>query len=241
MSLYPIPISEQLDWLAINRDNAANNLFGLPAIFEAYLKILPPLGIDYSVPIADYSFTKRTVADLNVRAVFWNQHNIINGQPNPEHLESITYREVAGILGLKYNAEFDSNSIRRFYGEWPPHLGSSTALNEAFAQQLAQTLGPESDAYFHGSIDEGNYDWDNDGFPTDWLELGTVGDLLIVHRRDGQLPTYTFSTNRAWCLYQSESTDSVVIGCAAHVAQALLTNPCLEVLLVSPLQDMPNP
>ena len=38
MSLYPIPISEQLDWLAINRDNAANNLFGLPAIFGGRLK-----------------------------------------------------------------------------------------------------------------------------------------------------------------------------------------------------------
>jgi len=230
MSLHLVSITEQLDWLSINRKNAAKNLFGLPLVFDAYLKILLPLGIDHSIPIATYSFAKRTVADLNFRAAFWNQHDIINGQPSPEHLESITYREVADILGLKYNSEFDSNSIRRFYGEWPPHLGSSPALNEAFVQQLAQALGPESDAYFYGSVDEGNYDWDEDGFPTDWLELGTAGDLLEVYRRDGQLPTYTFVTNHTWCLYQAESTDSVVIGCATHVAQILLTNPELEVL-----------
>ncbi|HEX8330368.1 MAG TPA: hypothetical protein VF629_22750 [Hymenobacter sp.] len=230
MSLRPIPITEQLDWLVVNRENAASNLLGLPQIFEAYLRILPPLGIDPSISLTDYPFAKRTVADLNIRAAFWNQHGIINGQPNPERLESITYREVADVLGLKYNAEFDSDSIRSFYGEWPPHLGSSATLNEAFVQQLAQTIGPESDAYFYGSVDEGNYDWDKDGFPIDWLESGTAADLLEVYRRDGQLPTYTFATNHAWCLYQSEPIDSLVIGCAAHMAQALLTNPKLEVL-----------
>lgn len=230
MSLRPIAITGQLDWLTISRENSAHNLFGLPQIFEAYLKVLLPLGIDPSIPIADYSFAKRTVADLNIRAAFWNQHGIVNGQPNPLRLKGITYREVADALGLEYDAEFDSNSISRFYGEWPPHLGSSATLNEAFVQQLAYTLGPESDAYFYGSTDAGNYDWDKDGFPTDWLESGTVGDSLEVYRRDGQLPTYTFANNHAWCLYQSESIDSLVIGCAAHMAQALLTNPKLEVL-----------
>ena len=111
-----------------------------------------------------------------------------------------------------------------------PHLGSSPTLNEAFLQQLAQTLGPESDACFYGSVDEGNYDWDENGFPIEWLESGIVGDLLEVYRRDGQLPTYTFATNHAWCLYQSESIDLLVIGCAAHMAQTLLINPKLEVL-----------
>ena len=230
MNLCPIPITKQLDWLIISHENAAHNLFKLPHIFEAYLKILPPLGIDPIIPISDYPFAKRTVADLNIRAAFWNQYGIINGQPNPERLKSITYREVANALGLEYNAEFDSNSISRFYGEWPPHLGSNAVLNEAFAQQLAQVLGPESDAYFYGSVDEGNYDWDKDGFPTDWLESGIAADLLEVYRRDGQLPTYTFAANHTWCLSQSESSDSVLIGCNTRMAQALLTNPELEVL-----------
>lgn len=235
MSLHSVPIVEQLNWLAVRSEKSANNSFGLPPVFEAYLKIFPPLGIDHSVPIATYSFNKRTVDDLNTRAAFWNQYGIVNGQPNPKQLESISYRAVANTLGLKYDAEFDSSVIGRFYGEWPPHLGSSVAQYEEFIQQLVHTIGPDSDAYFYGSVDEGNYDWDKDGFPTDWLELGKATDLSEVYRCDGQFPTYTFAINHAWCLYQSESTDSLIIGCAALSARALLTNPMLEVLLLSPL------
>jgi hypothetical protein len=62
------------------------------------------------VPIAAYSFAKRTLADLNARAAFWDTYHIQQGQPEPARLRPITYREVSARLGLAYEATL----VRRF-------------------------------------------------------------------------------------------------------------------------------
>jgi hypothetical protein len=228
MMLNSVPITDQLEWLPLKGESKAADLLGLPAAFDAYLKILPPLGIDRSIPITAYSFAKRTIIDLNARAAFWDKHGIINGKPGPGKLEKISYRELAAGLGLAYNSEFNSEIIRQFYGEWPPHLGSSAALEEDFVQQITQVLGPKTETYFYGSVEEGNYHWDNDRLPVEWLQQGIASDLLEVYRRDNQLPTYLFATDHSWCLYQGEWNNWVAIGCAAHIANELMTHPGLE-------------
>ena len=79
-----VPDTSPLDWLPLANDAPA--LTKLPLGFAAYLKLLPPLGIDRSVPVVDYSFAARTMEQLNARAAFWNQYGIVGGQPAPDRL-----------------------------------------------------------------------------------------------------------------------------------------------------------
>ena len=232
MPLSSIPIVAQLNWLPINLQEAPSALPGLPLGYDAYIKVLPPLGIDPDIPIASYSFAKRTIAELNARAAFWDKYGIQQGQPDATRLKRTSYGEVGATIGLAYTAALDSSAIQRFYGEWPPHLGSSSAFEKVFIQQLVQLLGPESPAYFYGSIEEGTYHWDEHGFPQDWLEQGSVADLLLVYQRDNKLPTYLFPADHSWCFYQGETMDWVAIGCSASLAQALLNHPDLEAIPV---------
>jgi hypothetical protein len=198
----------------------------LPAGFAAYLKLWPPLGIDRSVPVADYSFAARTVDQRNARATFWTAHGIQQGQPAPDRLVPTTYRQVAADLGAAFTAGFGPGAISRAYGGWPPHLGSSRALEVAFALQLVAVLGPRTDTYFFGSVAEGNYRWDAQGLPTNWLEQGPAGDVVDVYQQEGRWPTYTFAADRAWCLYQAEDQE-LALGCSLALAQQLQAHPTL--------------
>jgi hypothetical protein len=225
MSRSPVFYTSVLDWLPLDKGVPA--VSGLPLGFAAYLQLLPPLGINRSVPVADYSFATRTVAQLNARAAFWTQHGLVGGQPAPERLTPITYRQVAAEIGVPYTPAFGNEAIQRAYGGWPPHLGSSLALEVAFAQQLVAVLGPQTDAYFFGSVDEGYYRWDDQGLPTDWLGKGPAEDAVDLYRQERGWPTYTFATNREWCLYQGED-QLLALGCSRAVAQQLQTLPTVE-------------
>jgi hypothetical protein len=230
MGLTAVPLADQLHWLPLTPEAAFPGSLGLPVGYEAYLKLLPPLGIDRSIPIAAYSFAQRTVADLNARAAFWNAHGIRQGQPSADRLERITYRQAAGLAGMPDDEPLSGEAIRRFYGDWPPHLGTSAALEEAFVQQLVQVLGPTTHTFFYGSLENGNYHWNEEGLPVDWLEQGMCADLLTVYQRDNALPTYVFAADHAWCLYQGEWVEWSVMGCSAATAQELLQHSCLEAL-----------
>lgn len=229
MSLQSITITDQLDWLPTIPSAAAPVAPGLPQGYTAYLRILPPLGIDRSIPIAEYSLAKKTVAELNARVAFWNKYWIVQGQPSPSRLTPISYREVATSMGLAYDALFSSADIARAYGAWPPNLGSSPALEKAFVQQLLQVLGPATETYFYGSAEDGNGRWGDDGFREDWLQFGLTADLPSIYESNNQSPTYIFAADRAWCFYQSELAD-LVVGCNISLAQALLAQPGLEAL-----------
>ncbi|UOG73456.1 hypothetical protein MTX78_15125 [Hymenobacter tibetensis] len=228
MSLVSVPITNQLEWLSLALVAAAPNSFGLPTGYEGYVKLLPPLGIDRRIPIASYSFAQRTVADLNARAAFWDAHGIRQGQPPVDQLERITYRQAATLAGMPDHEPISSEAMRQFYGGWPPHLGSSPALEEAFVQQLVQVLGPIMTTLFYGSVEEGTYHWDEDGLPIDWLEQGVSADLLTVYRRDKGLPAYSFAADHTWCLYKVENAEWLAVGCSAAMAQALREHPYLE-------------
>jgi hypothetical protein len=226
MTLQAIPITDQLSWLPIHPPQAAAACARLPSGYDAYLKFLLPLGIDPSVPIASYSFAKRTLANLNARAAFWDRYHIQQGQP-AARLQPITYRELSATLGLAYEATLDSAAIRRHYGEWPPHLGSSTELTEALVWQLVHILGPQQPAYLYGSADEGNGVWDAEGFRSDWFAQGHVADLVTVYQQQGQLPTYCFALDHRWCLYQGEA-EWVALGCGAALAHTFLEEATIE-------------
>ena len=222
MPLSQVAITSQLAWLPENM-SGATALPELPAGYGAYLKLLLPLGIDTSVPLADYSFARNTVAELNARAAFWHKHGIVMGQPTASRLQPITHRAVAAALGLPYDAAFSSAAIRQAYGgHWPLHLDSSSLLTEAFAQQLAQLLGAATETYFYGSPEEGNADWDASGLPVSWLRMGTLADLPTVYRRDGVFPTYVFAADHSWCLYQAEDEDWLAFGGTTGLADVLL-------------------
>lgn len=227
MPLRTLSLIDQLGWLPTHPQQAAAACSALPRGYDVYLKLLSPLGIDPSVPIASYSFAKHTTVDLNARAAFWDTHHIQRGQPDPARLQPITYREISAQLGLAYEATLDSAAIQRHYGEWPPHLGSSAALAEVFVRQLVSLLGPQEPAYLYGSAEEGNGSWDADGFPQDWLAQGQVADLVTLYQQQGQLPTYCFAPDHTWCLYQGE-VEWVALGCAAPLAQAFLQEGTLE-------------
>jgi hypothetical protein len=145
-------------------------------------------------------------------------------------LERISYRQAALLAGLPEQEPISGEAIRKFYGDWPPHLGSSPALEEAFVQQLVQVLDPMTNTFFHGSVEEGNYRWDEDELPVDWLEQGISAELVTVYKRDGALPTYMFAADHAWCLYQGEWVEWSVIGCSAEMAQKFLQHSYLEAL-----------
>jgi|GEM_PF-2568057 len=229
MSLQRVAITGQLAWLPSDTEIAPAALAGLPADYEAYLKLPLPLEIDTSVPIADYSFARSTVAELNARAAFWNKYGIVAGQPTASRLQPITCREVAASLDLPYNADFGRAAISRAYGgHWPPHLGSSSLLTEAFAQQLAQLLGPATEVYFYGSQEEGNYDWGASGCPSSWLGMGTLADLPEVCQRADAFPTYVFAADHSWCLYQAEDEDWLAFGGTTDLANRLLAQQDLE-------------
>lgn len=227
MALQPLPLINQLGWLPTHPSQAAAACAALPPGYDVYLKLLSPLGIDPQVPIASYSFATRTNADLNARAAFWDTYHIQRGRPDPARLQPVTYREVGMHLGLAYDATLDSEAIRRHYGEWPPHLGSSAALEETFVRQLVHILGPQQPACFYGAADEGNGVWDAQGFPQDWLAQGQVVDLVTLHQQQGQLPTYCFAPDHTWCLYQGE-VEWVALGCATPLAHVFLAESSLE-------------
>jgi hypothetical protein len=227
MTLRTLPITDQLGWLPTHSQQAAAACSALPSGYDVYLKLLSPLGIDSSVPIAAYSFAKRTSADLNARAAFWDTYHIQRGQPDPARLQPITYREVSAQLDLAYAATLDSAAIRRHYGEWPPNLGSSAALEEAFVGQLVQLLGSQQPAYLYGSAEQGNGVWDAEGFRQDWLAQGQVADLVTVYQQQGQLPTYCFALDHSWCLYQGEE-EWVALGCTSPLAHAFLEEATIE-------------
>jgi hypothetical protein len=227
MTLIPITITNQLDWLSNSYPTGI--MPGLARGHEAYLRILPPLGIDPAIPTASFSFAQRTPADLNARAAFWDKYGIIQGQPTPSRLIPITYRKVAATLGIPYDSTFTAASIVKAYGGWPPHLGTSPTLCKAFAQQLVQVLGSDQEAYFYGCVDEGTYRFDSDGLPADWLEQGQVADLTLYYH-EGPLPTYFFAVDHSWCFYQGEWSDELIVGCSNKLANALLAHPSLEVL-----------
>ena len=222
MPLSQVAITSQLAWLPENTSGAAA-LSGLPAGCGTYLKLLLPLGVDTSVPLADYSFACSTVAELNTRAAFWNKYGIVKGQPKTSRLRPITNRAIAAMLGLPYDAAFSSAVISQAYGgHWPPHLSSSSLLTEGFAQQLAQLMGPATETYFYGSPEEGNADWDASGLLVSWLAIGTLADLPAVYRRDGVFPTYVFAADHSWCLYQAEDEDWLAFGGPTDLADVLL-------------------
>jgi len=230
MSLASVPITDQLEWLPLGPLDAAPGSLGVPKGYAAYVKLLPPLGIDQSIPIASYSFAQRTIADLNARAAFWDTYGIRQGQPPADRLARITYRQAAALAGMPAHEPLGNAAIRQFYGGWPPHLGSSPALEEAFVQHLVQVLDPTITTFFYGTIEEGTYQWDEDGLPSDWLQQGVSADLLTVYRRDQGLPTYSFAADHTWCLYQGEQVDWLAIGCSIALAQVLREHPYLEAL-----------
>lgn len=217
-----------LDWLPLASDVPA--VSGLPFGFAAYLQLFPSLGIDRSIPLDAYSFAARTVDQLNARATFWTVHGIQHGQPAPERLTPITYRQVAAELGIPFTPAFGNEAIRRAHGGWPPHLGSSLELEVALAQHLVDVLGPQSKTYCYGSVAEGAYRWDAEGMPTDWLEHGRAQDVVDLYQQERSWPTYTFAADHTWCLYQGEEQEWLVLGCSAEMAQALRTQTTLESL-----------
>ena len=214
-----------LDWLPL-ADNVPA-ISGVPLGFGSYLNLLPPLGVDRSIPVATYSFQARTVEQLNARAAYWNTHGIHHGQPAPDRLTPITYRQVAAELGVAFAPTFGNEAIARAFGGWPPHLGSSLALEVAFAQQVVEVLDPQTDTYFFGSVAEGASRWDGQGLPADWLERGRAEDLLDLYQQERRWPTYTFAANRTWCLYQGEDQE-LALGCSLAIAQQLQAHPELE-------------
>jgi hypothetical protein len=225
MSRCPVSNLTPLDWLPLTDNVPA--VSGLPLGFAAYVQLLPALGIDRSVPVATYSFAARTVEQLNARAAFWTRHGLVGGQPAPDRLTPITYRQVAAELGVAFTPAFGSEALAHIYGGWPPHLGSSLALEVAFAQQLVDVLGPQTDTYFFGSVDEGNYRWDAQGLPTDWLEQGHARDVVDLYQQERRWPTYTFAADHTWCLYQGEDKE-LALGCSRAIAQQLQTHPKVE-------------
>ena len=229
MPFHYVTITDQLAWLPDHTGTAAATVPGLPAGYRAYLKLLPPLGIDRSVPITEYSFACGSVAELNARAAFWTKYGIVQGQPAASRLQPITHQEIAASLGLAYGIDFDSAAISRAYGgHWPPYLGSSSLFTAAFAQRLTQVMGPATEAYFYGSQEEGNGIWDSDGCPADWLALGTLADLPEIYREDSAFPTYVFAADHSWCFYQAELVDWLAFGGPAEVANVLLASPGME-------------
>jgi hypothetical protein len=228
MSRCPVSDLSVLDWLPL-ADNTPS-VSGLPLGFATYLRLLPALGIDRAIPVDSYSFASRTVEQLNARATFWTTYGIHQGQPAPERLLSITYRQVAAALGMPFTPAFGNEAIRRAYGDWPPHLGSSLALEVALAQQLVDVLGPQSATYFYGSVAEGAYRWDAEGLPTDWLEQGRAQEVVALYQQERRWPTYTFAADQSWCLYQGEDNEWLALGCSAEMAQTLRTQTTLESL-----------
>ncbi|WP_426061914.1 hypothetical protein [Hymenobacter sp. B1770] len=225
MSRAPVSDLSPLDWLPLTDDVPA--VSGLPPGFAAYRKLLPPLGVDRSIPLTTYPFKAHGVAQLNARVAFWNAHGIVLGQPAPDRLTPITYRQVAAELGVAFTPAFGNEAISRAYGGWPPHLGSSQALEVAFAQQLVDVLGPQGDAYFFGSVAEGAYRWDAQGLPTDWLERGKAEDVVDFYQQERRWPTYTFAVDQTWCLYQGEDQE-LALGCSVAMSHTLQAHPTLE-------------
>ncbi|SMB98031.1 hypothetical protein SAMN00120144_3521 [Hymenobacter roseosalivarius DSM 11622] len=234
MSLKSIAIDTQLNWLAsseLRNDNSAARF--LPHGFGAYLVILLPLGIDRGVPIEQYSFSTRTIQDLNARVYFWNQYGIVNGNPPPENLEHITYREIAQQLGLPYDATFNSEAIFKAYGNhWPPHLGGSEAFDKAFIQSLVALLGADTATYFYGDAEDGKYHFTDDGLES-WFESGIATDLDDILQQENDFPTYTFATDHSWCLYHQEDASWLVLGCSRSLAETIAASVALESFTIS--------
>ncbi|TDN37768.1 hypothetical protein E4631_02645 [Hymenobacter sp. UV11] len=104
--LQEVPLTDQLDWVS-----------KLPQEFDVYLKILFPIGIDHHIPLEEYSFKRKTIAELNARAAFWRKYGIGSPAANDEGLTPIKYCELAQIWGIPYNDSFTPDHISARFGE----------------------------------------------------------------------------------------------------------------------------
>ena len=224
--LQEVVTTDQLDWLKLP-PAAPGQGHGLPAGFEAYLKLLLPIGIDRSIPLEEYSPKRSTVAEMNARAAFWRKYNIGGPSKTDAKLTPIKYSELATIWGVPYDKDFTPERITKAYGEWPPNLRESDKLNKQFIQFLTQALGSSTPTYFSGTVDNGDYHWMG-GFPADWLELGTAADLTQIYQRDEQFPGNVFDTKHTWCLSHTEFNDYLVLGCPAAIAHELSSHSAIE-------------
>jgi len=226
--LREIAITDQLDWLS-NVPYTPGQPHWLPQGFEAYLKILFPIGIDHRILLEKYSFKSSSIAEMNAHAAFYRKYDLGGPTTTDDQLTHITYHALAQNWGIPYTSSFTPADISTHFGGWPPNLRESKQLNEVFVQLLIQAIGPAAPAYFSGSVDNGDYHWVN-GFPTDWLEIGTVADLAHLYQRDRQFPGYIFDPSHAWCLIHMEFAEYVVLGCPLSLAATVATHSMLETI-----------
>lgn len=224
--LQEVVITDQLDWLKLHPATPGQG-HALPTGFGAYLKLLLPVGIDHSIPLEEYSPKRSTVAEMKARAAFWRKYGIGDPLKTDTKLIHIKYSELAKIWSVPYDKDFTPERIIKAYGEWPLNLRKSGKLNEQFIQFLTQALGSSTPTYFSGTVDNGDYHLMN-GFPADWLELGTAADLTQVYQRDGQFPGKVFDKKHSWCLSHTEFTDYLVLGCPVAIAHKLDRHPTIE-------------
>lgn len=224
--LQEVAITDQLNWLKQGPFTSGQGHW-LPDGFDAYLKLLLPVGIDYSIPLEEYSPKRSTVAEMNARAAFWRKYDIGGPSSTADKLTPIKYSELAKIWDVPYDKDFTSGKIIKACGEWPPNLRESNKLTEQFIQVVTQIVGPSTPTYFSGTIENGDYHWVND-LPTDWIELGIAADLVQVYQRDGQFPGDVFDTKHTWCLSYMEFTDYLILGCSAAIAQEISNHPEIE-------------
>ncbi len=114
--LQEVAITNQLDWLkyipSIPRQGHC-----LPDGFDAYLKLLLPVGIDHSIPLEEYSPKRSTVTEMNARAAFWRKYDISGPSETDDKLTPIRYAELAKIWNVPYDKDFTSESIVKACGE----------------------------------------------------------------------------------------------------------------------------
>jgi hypothetical protein len=154
--LQEVVIIDQLNWLKLHPVTSGQG-HGLPIGFEAYLKLLLPIGIDRSIPLEEYSPKRSTVAEMNARAAFWRKYDIDGSSKTDDKLIPIKYSQLAKIWSIPYDKDSTPERIIKAYGEWPPNLRESSKLNEHFIQLLTQALGSSTPTYFSGTVDNGDY------------------------------------------------------------------------------------
>lgn len=217
--LQEVAITTQLDWLQLPPCTPGRS-HGLPNCFDVYLKLLMPIVIDYIIPLAEYSPKRHTIPQLNARAAFWRKYDIGGPSATDEKLTPIKYSELAKIWNVPYNKEFTADKIAEACGEWPPNLRESKELNKHLVQLITQVLGPTTLTYFAGTVENGDYHW-LDGAPANWLELGTITDLVHVYQSDGQFPSHVFDNEHTWCLSYLEFANCLILGCPVEIANKL--------------------
>ncbi|RSK44574.1 hypothetical protein [Hymenobacter perfusus] len=220
-----------INWLEIGEQPVIKGgLFrvanALPDVFEAYIALLPAIGLIEGFPFDQISLKDNSIAQTNQNAAIWGEYGIHDAHRTPDYKPTV-FRELANQFKLPFDVTLLSRldwGKRGFAIDWTRTANSLKALLNALATGNDLSLYIEDYwrwAEIHEILpttDEVLYEVNAEDF------LGFMTQSFF----DATL--YLFPEDRSWCLVNIEDCNVMIIGTDRATAAMIAKTYSLETI-----------